>query len=385
MADVRSILVIQSDWYDSLRDNDSSAWILHKPLGEKAEYGKIGGSLSDGPFVVRSRTERTVSVTHQPSGLSTVFIAPVATLTNIHSKSVLCLGVADGGLGVSVCTENKLRVWETKTGEVRRTLEGHLFDVYTCRLFPSGIVVLSGGGDMQLRIWDAATGACPVVLKGHTGAVLDTAIVDRGKNIISVSKDGTAKLWNCGQAKCIATLLSAESVINCCALSDVSGLINLPAPAEVPDELEHGTAGKLLLVGCEEGTVYLVAVESRSLMGSFTVGATVLSVCWASPTLGVVGLNDGQLVIIDAESLATRPLAHHSASPVESLTSFNGGILAGRRDGICQFCSLDGSCSYQLTGSDCDPIYKIATDSNYIYTACRDGVIRKYRGRDISV
>ena len=70
----------------------------------------------------------------------------------------------------------------------QRTLEGHLFDVYTCRLFPSGVVVLSGGGDMQLRIWDAATGSCPVVLKGHTAAVLDTAIVDRGKNIVSVSK-----------------------------------------------------------------------------------------------------------------------------------------------------------------------------------------------------
>lgn len=49
-----------------------------------------------------------------------------------------------------------------------------------------------------------------------------------------LNRDGTAKLWNCGQAKCIATLLSAESVINCCAISDVSGLINLPAPAEVP-------------------------------------------------------------------------------------------------------------------------------------------------------
>lgn len=70
---------------------------------------------------------------------------------------------------------------------------------------------------------------------------------------------------------------------------------------QIADELEHCTAGKLLLVGCEEGTVYLVAVESRSLMGSFSVGATVLSVCWASPTLGVVGLSDGRLVIIDAE------------------------------------------------------------------------------------
>lgn len=334
---------------------------------------------------MNSRTERVISVTHQPSGLSTAFIAPVATFTGIHSKSVLCLSVGEGGLGVSVCTDNKLLIWETKTGIVRRSLEGHLFDVYTCRLFPSGIVVLSGGGDMQLRIWDAATGACPVVLKGHTGAVLDTAVVERGKNIISVSKDGKARLWSCGQAKCIATLLSAESIINCCAITDVASQVNLPPPAEIPDELEHGTAGKVLLVGCEEGLVYLVAVESRSLMGSFSLGAAVLSVCWASSTLGVVGLSNGCLDVVDAATLTTRPLAHHSASPVESLTPHAGGVLAGRRDGTCQFYTLDGSSPYQLTGSDCDPIYKISSDSNYIYTACRDGVIRKYRSRDINV
>ncbi|XP_037805050.1 proteasomal ATPase-associated factor 1-like isoform X1 [Penaeus monodon] len=385
MAAAGGVLVIQSDWHDTLRDNDSSAWIFHKRLGEKGDYGKIGGSASDGIFQVHSRTERTIAVSHHPSGMSTIFIAPVATFSNIHAKSVIGLDVANGGLGVSVCSENKLHVWETESGEVRRLLEGHFFDVYTCRLFPSGIVVLSGGGDMQLRIWDAATGQCPVVLKGHTGAVLDTAFIDRGKNVISVSKDGTARLWNCGQSKCIATLLTAESTITSCAITDVTGLINLPAPAEIPDELEHGTAGKLLLLGCEEGMVHLVGVESRTVLGSFTQGVPVLSVCWATPTVGVAGLSDGRLVIVDAEALVTRPLSHDSASPVETVTALKGGVLAGRRDGLCQFYNLNGLSSFQLTGSDCDPIYKIVQDTNYIYTACRDGLIRKYRCSDINV
>ncbi|KAK7071714.1 Proteasomal ATPase-associated factor 1 [Halocaridina rubra] len=385
MAGHKSVLVIQSDWHDTLRNNDSTAWILRKPLGEKAEYGKIGGSAADDIFTVQSRTERTLSVTHKPSGLTTVFVSPVSTFNRIHSKSVICLDVADGGLGISVCTENKLAVWETETGEVRRSLEGHVFDVYTCRLFPSGIVVLSGGGDMQLRIWDAATGACPVVLKGHTAAVLDTAIVDRGKNIVSVSKDGTAKLWNCGQVKCIATLLSVECPINCCAITDVTGLVDLPAPMEEPDELEHCTSGKLLLVGCEDGKVFLVGVESRSVIGSFALGQNVLCVCWASPTVGVIGLSDGQLVAIDAMTPSKRPLSHDSSSPVESMAAYKGGVLVGRRDGLCQFYSLDGTSPFQLTGSDCDPVYKISSDSNNIYTACRDGLIRKYRGRDLNL
>ncbi|XP_068249893.1 proteasomal ATPase-associated factor 1-like [Palaemon carinicauda] len=384
MAETRNVLVIQSDWHDTLRDNDTTAWIFRKPLGGKSEHGKIGGSMSDGIFTVHSRTERTLSVTHNTTGLTTVFVAPVAVFGGLHSKSVICLDVANGGLGVSVSTDNKLVVWESETGIVRRLLEGHLFDVYTCRLFPSGIVVLSGGGDMQMRIWDAATGACPVVLKGHTSAILDTAIVDRGKNIISVSKDGTARLWNCASAKCIDTLLSAESTINCCAVSDVTGLMELPTPMEDPGELEHCTSGKLLLAGCEDGKVYVVGVESRTVICSFPLRENILSACWASPTIGVVGLYDGRLVIIDAVASSTRPLSHDSASPVESLVAYNGGVLAGRRDGLCQFYRLDGSSPYQLTGSDCDPIYKISYDSNNIYTACRDGMVRKYRVRDLN-
>lgn len=42
-------------------------------------------------------------------------------------------------------------------------------DVETCRFFPSGIVVLSGGSDMRLKIWSAQDGTCPRTLIGHTG------------------------------------------------------------------------------------------------------------------------------------------------------------------------------------------------------------------------
>ena len=70
----------------------------------------------------------------------------------------------------------------------QRTLEGHAFDIYSCKLFPSGTVVLSGGADMQIKIFDALTGNCGATLIGHTSSVNDTAFVDRGKNIISVSK-----------------------------------------------------------------------------------------------------------------------------------------------------------------------------------------------------
>lgn len=47
----------------------------------------------------------------------------------------------------------------------------------------------------------------------------------------------------------------------------------------------------------------------------------------------------------------------------------------------------DGSCfrvnnlhetTLELTGPDCDPVYKVVSDGSAIYTTCRDGCVRKY-------
>ena len=59
------------------------------------------------------------------------------------------------------------------------------------------------------------------------------------------------------------------------------------------------------------------------------------------------------------------------------------GFLVGRHDGLCQYYNQDGHSSCQLTGPDCDPVYKITYDSDFIYTASRDGKIRKYNIMDI--
>ena len=48
-------------------------------------------------------------------------------------------------------------------------------------------------------------------------------------------------------------------------------------------------------------------------------------------------------------------------------------------DGSCFLVSEDLSCPLELSGPDCDPVYRAATDGTFIYTVCRDGAIRKYR------
>jgi len=59
------------------------------------------------------------------------------------------------------------------------------------------------------------------------------------------------------------------------------------------------------------------------------------------------------------------------------------GFIAGKLDGSCIFYAINSNKQIAdervlLSGADADPINSIKSDGNYIYTASRDGKIRKY-------
>lgn len=121
-----------------------------------------------------------------------VFRSAAATWRHIHSsaqrRSVECIDVSEGGtIGISGSTDGQLRVWEARDGTLRRSLEGHLGDIYVAKILPSAEVAMSSGADMQIKIWRLADGMCAVTLRGHTGAVKAISFVDRGRNFICMS------------------------------------------------------------------------------------------------------------------------------------------------------------------------------------------------------
>lgn len=390
------VISIQCDWDEVFRRVNTEVWVACKFRGQPSFQGKIRSRdlsregipqvTATNGFTVCEISRNTIQVKHE-SGHICIFVAAFSTFTGIHSKSVISLDATSGGLCVSVCTGNKLQIWDTRQGLLRRTLEGHVGDVYKCRFFPSGVVVLSGSADMQLKIWSAETGQCPATLCGHTAAITDMCIVDQGRNIISVSKDGTAKLWSCGEASCLATLVELGTVINSCVLGVANNKMQLGAPEEPPSEHEVGTANKILLLGCEDGTVHCLAVQSRQVLFSKLHPAAVNCVAILSGDHFVVGCQDGQIFLYGFEQL-TEPVCrwYESNSAALCLLPLKDGFFTGKADGSCVFHQLPATDSgesssnvrVQLTGPDCDPVYDISFDGTYVYTSCRDAAVRKY-------
>ncbi|XP_078485958.1 proteasomal ATPase-associated factor 1-like isoform X2 [Ciona intestinalis] len=403
-----SFLIIQCDWDYVLRQHEGKAWVSLKHFGSShpTSYGtlkRIGSTVNGVPmleasdgFTVDDISARSIKISHNEFNVTTTFHAPITTLD--ISK--------EGGLGVSACVDGTFNIWDTTNGMIRRKLVGHVGEVNCCNFFPSGMVVMSGGMDTQVKVWSAEDGTCARTLNGsHKCGILSLAGVGRGRNIVSASRDGSLKLWECSSASCVANLLEGKSEINFCCVTEISDdLETLLLQGEeinnaMPGNLEFDTEHKVATACCENGDIIGVSILKRSILFELKLQSAVNCCCYLDDSVLVVGSHDGTIVVFDIKD-TSHPLAKKQicGSPVLSLSNSNqdSSFWASFGDGRCSLLKMTSSLPqggangdnnrpnikivYELTGPDCDPVYKVSvTKTNWVFTASRDGVVRKYR------
>lgn len=118
--------------------------------------------------------------------------------------------------GSNDCT---VRVWDMKTGELKRTLEGHKNWVKAVAVTPSDKFVVSGSNDCTIRIWELESGKLIRILKGHKHWVKSVAITPDGHYIVSGSFDCTIRIWDIATGQNIRTLEGHESGVNAIAIT----------------------------------------------------------------------------------------------------------------------------------------------------------------------
>ncbi|XP_065057769.1 proteasomal ATPase-associated factor 1-like isoform X3 [Rhopilema esculentum] len=383
---------IRSDWQDGIRKGEK-VWISCHVQGKKPIYGNI---LSNGArnysdmhievdhndFTAELLSTVIIKVSSVSQNVSSVFHAPFSTFRNLHKKAVRCVDVSPGGaLGISSSDDGSLNIWNTSDGVVRRCLEGHISDVTHCRFFPSGVVALSGGIDMRLRIWSVENGSCPRVLVGHSAAITDTAIIDKGKTFVSCSRDGTAKLWDCGEGKCKQTLVDTQCVINSCALEACNpGIFNDQTPMEGTGE--DGLGGRALLIAREDGILEAIDIHSGTQIFRSNCHSAINCCDFVNEHQIIGGCENGTIFCFDLRNGASASSTYSMGeSSVHHLKVHNNKIFVARGDGSLQIYNpfeQNVKETLQLTGPDDDPIYRFCCYGEDVYSACRDGVIRKY-------
>jgi WD40 repeat protein len=76
-----------------------------------------------------------------------------------------------------------------ESGQLVRTLEGHLDVVNAVAVTPDGHVAVSASSDHTLRVWDIESGICIAVFTGES-PISRCAIAPDGRTIIAREKSG---------------------------------------------------------------------------------------------------------------------------------------------------------------------------------------------------
>jgi len=368
---------IETGWEQHLAADGGNCWISKKIRDQQGVHSNLireGNQVAgEGNLVGHLVNSKALRVSWD--GATSFFLAPLNTFN--YKKKISSLDVSNGGLGVISCDE-KVFVFSTQDGEIRREFTKHIAEVYCAGLFPSGLVALSAGADMQVHIWSLTDGKCPVSLKGHKQSITSTSVIERGKNIVSTSRDGAAKLWKVGESRCLATM-NLEEVLNCSAVMDTRNMAELQRRLGDPvEEEDGGTQDKLLVVGGEDGGVHAVDLQSRNIINKYKCGSAVNCVAISNKNI-VTGCQNGEVIVFTCPELSSPSIIlHPSNSPVISILAIEGGVLVGRQDGSLTLHLFNSNTQLALSGPDNDGVTSLAKDGQYIYSASRDGAVRKY-------
>lgn len=140
----------------------------------------IRGSPDDGPVPVKLWDTATGALARTFEG---------------HSRGVSSVAFsADGARVLSGGSEGIVKLWDTGTGALVRTFEGRSGPVSSIAISPDGLGILSGSWQ-TLQLWDVATGTGIRVFEGHKGHVVAVAFSPDGGRVASAS-DSAVRLWN---------------------------------------------------------------------------------------------------------------------------------------------------------------------------------------------
>lgn len=126
-----------------------------------------------------------------------------------HPRHVITCLQFDEDKIITGSDDQLIHIYDTKTGKLRKRLEGHEGGVWALQY--EGNILVSGSTDRSVRVWDIEKGLCSQVFYGHTSTVrclqilmpTDTGKVENGAPvmmphkplIITGSRDSQLRVW----------------------------------------------------------------------------------------------------------------------------------------------------------------------------------------------
>lgn len=201
------------------------------------------------------------------------------------------------------------------TTQGERILKGHRDHVSAVAFSPDGARLVSASFDQTARLWDVAAGEEIATLKGHRGVVTSAAFTPDGKHLATGSIDATVIVWDVTTLRPVQTITNHRSWVNAVAFAPGGSLATASSDNTVRlwDKGEQGWSeqqrftfpegevrslafspdGKTLAIGVRYGTLKILDVPGKKIIGSFKVHAADVWAVAFSPDGRTLASGDG--------------------------------------------------------------------------------------------
>jgi WD40 repeat protein len=117
----------------------------------------------------------------------------------------------DGKILASGSADNTIKVWDTATGEQKRTIQGLTKEVTSITFVADTPRAIISAGDNNVRLYNTDSGGNERNFGGATGFLYSAAASADGKLVVGGGQDGVLRLWNGENAQVLRAIEPAKA------------------------------------------------------------------------------------------------------------------------------------------------------------------------------